>query len=315
MAEKILVVDDDAAVRREMAKDLESAGYRVVMGETGQEALAKVRDERPDLVIMDVEMPGMGGREACRIIKANKSFGFIPIILVTARQDMQTKVEGLEMGADDYLVKPLNLLELTARVKSMLRLKALQDELMGTNEKLKMVNERLQELSMTDPLTGLYNRLFFHKRIDYEFQRADRYRNPLALLMLDLDHFKQVNDTHGHPFGDYVLKKTAMLLLSSVRQVDIVARYGGEEIVIACPETNMAQAKIVAERIRSAMEKTEFSIDETSTNVTLSLGIAVCPREDLKNADDLLRAADEALYQAKQAGRNCYRCSAEPQKE
>ena len=311
MPEKILVVDDDAAVRREISKDLESAGYQVVTGENGQEALAKVRDERPDLIIMDVEMPGMGGRETCRIIKANKSFGFVPILLVTARQDVQTKVEGLEMGADDYLMKPLNYLELIARVKSMLRMKALQDELLGTNEKLKNVNERLQELSMTDPLTGLYNRLFFHKRIDYEFQRADRYRCALALLMLDLDHFKQVNDTYGHPFGDYVLQKTASLLLKSVRQVDIVARYGGEEIVIACPETNMEQAKIVAERIRSNMDKAEFSSDGSTTHVTCSLGIAVCPREDIKTADDLLRAADEALYRAKQAGRNCYRCTPE----
>jgi diguanylate cyclase (GGDEF)-like protein len=311
MPEKILVVDDDAVVRREVVEDLESAGYKVVTAEDGQAALAKVRDERPDLIIMDVEMPGMGGREVCRIIKANRSFGFIPIILVTGRLNVRAKVDGLEMGADDYLMKPLNYLELTARVKSMLRLKALQDELRGTNEKLLQVNKRLQELSMTDPLTCLYNRLFFDKRVDYEFQRAERYRSPLALLMLDLDNFKRVNDTHGHPFGDYVLQKTAMLLLEIVRQVDIVARYGGEEIVIACPETNMAQAKITAERIRSNMENTEFSSGGMTAHVTLSLGISVYPNNEVKTAGDLLRAADEALYRAKRAGRNCYRCTPE----
>jgi two-component system, cell cycle response regulator len=304
---KILVVDDDSAARREIIEILESVGYDVVEGENGHQALSLVRDESPHLVVMDVEMPGMGGHEACRIIKGNKGFGFIPILLVTAHDDVQTKVDGLELGADDYLVKPLNRLEMVARVTSMMRLKNLQDELLAANQRLTEVNERLQELSMTDPLMKICNRLFFQKRINYEFQRADRYLTPLALLMADLDHFKQVNDSYGHPFGDVVLKKTAEVLESSVRQVDIVARYGGEELVIACPETNMKEAGIVAERIRSRIEKTDFAQGKTKCNITLSIGVAVCPDKRIHNVDELLNRADEALYAAKQAGRNCIR--------
>jgi diguanylate cyclase (GGDEF)-like protein len=307
MPEKILVVDDDTSVREEVADMLDEVGYQVIVGSDGNDALAKVRDESPDLIVMDVEMPGMGGREACRIIKGNKRFGFIPIILVTARDDVQTKVEGLEMGADDYLVKPLNKLELTARVKSMLRLKALQSDLLEANERLQNMNERLQELSMTDPLTGVYNRLFFQKRIDYEFQRADRYQTPLALLMLDLDHFKRINDTHGHPFGDLVLREFSELLFSSVRGVDLVARYGGEEFVVACPETNENQAMVVCERIRKKIEQARFKSEGVEDKITTSIGVAVCPHPKIGDADELLRVADEALYKAKQAGRNCIR--------
>lgn len=307
MGSKILVIDDDAGVRREVTGILEDAGYKVAEGRDGREALSLVRDEHPDLIVMDVEMPGMGGREACRIIKGNKNFGFIPIILVTARDDVQSKVEGLELGADDYLVKPLNRLELTARVKSMLRLRGLQLDLLQANERLQHVNDRLQELSMTDPLTGLCNRLFFQKRVLYEYQRAERYQNPMALLMLDLDHFKRINDKHGHPFGDHVLKEVARLLINNLRGVDIVARYGGEEIVVVCPETNREQATIVAERIRSACEKLEIEKDATTARVTTSIGVAICPHEGVHSEEDLLQMADQALYAAKQAGRNCVR--------
>ncbi len=307
MPEKILVVDDDTVVRDEVADMLEEAGYKIIVSTDGNDSLAKVRDESPDLIVMDVEMPGMGGREACRIIKGNKRFGFIPIILVTARDDIQTKVEGLEMGADDYLVKPLNKLELLARVKSMLRMKALQSELIEANERLQGMNERLQELSMTDPLTGVYNRLFFQKRIEYEFQRADRYQTPLALIMLDLDHFKNINDSYGHPFGDIVLKGFSEILFSSVRGVDIVARYGGEEFVVACPETNNKQAMVVAERIRSKIDKARFTSDGVEGSVTTSIGIAVCPHPKIGNTEELLKQADAALYRAKQDGRNCIR--------
>jgi two-component system, cell cycle response regulator len=307
MSSKILIVDDDATLRKTVEQILRQCFYDVITGVDGQEALVKIRDEKPDLVLMDIEMPGMGGREACRIIKTNKSFSFTPVILMTARDDIQLKVEGLEMGADDYLIKPLNALELAARVKSMLRLKALQDELMETNNRLRNVNERLQELSMTDSLTGLYNRLFFQKRITYEYQRAMRYRKPLALLMLDLDHFKKVNDTFGHQFGDYVLHHASSLLAGCVRQVDILARYGGEEIVVACPETDVAKSLIVAERIRTKLESAEFKKDSANTKITASIGISVCPDDRIKDADELLRTADEALYRAKQDGRNCIR--------
>ncbi len=312
---KILVVDDDSAARKKTIKTLKDAGYATIEGQDGQQALSLVKEESPDLLIMDIEMPRMSGHQACRIIKGSKGFPFFPIILVTARSDLQTKVEGLEMGADDYLMKPLNKLELLARVKSMLRLKTLQDDLIATNKKLQGINDRLQELSMTDPLMEICNRLYFEKRIVYEFQRAERYRTPLALLMLDLDHFKNVNDTYGHLYGDYVLKHTAEVLTASVRQVDIVARYGGEEIVVACPETDGQQSLIVANRIRRNVDEAVYSHEGVESHVTVSIGVAVCPDANIKTAEELLNKADEALYVAKEEGRNCVRTAFEEEFE
>ena len=311
MKGKILVVDDEPVVRHWTEATLKSAGYRTITCDEGQKALALLRDERPDLVLMDVEMPGMSGHEVCRIIKGTRGFGFVPVILMTARDDIQTKVEGLELGADDYLIKPLNPLELEARVNSMLRLKNLQDKLVQANQRLKTMNEHLQDLSTTDPLMGIYNRMFFNKRIGYEFQRADRYRKPLALMILDLDHFKQVNDNHGHPFGDLVLKRFAMLITENVRNVDIVARYGGEELVVLLPETNKEQAVSVAERIRSSVERSVITSEGISVSITVSIGLAFFPAEGIESTDELLKIADQALYQAKKEGRNCVRLAPE----
>ena len=300
----IYLIDDDEASRRRVRGMLEGAGYLVQEGSDGRQALGMVRDGVPDLMLLDVEMPVMNGPQVCRIIKGSQGFPFFPIILITARDDMQTKVDALQLGADDYLVKPINQAELLARVKSMLRLKKLQDELLRANEDLKRMNQRLQEISTVDPLMGIYNRLYFEKRFRYEFQRASRYRSKLALLMLDIDHFKRVNDKLGHQFGDYALKECARLLLDSVRQVDIVARYGGEELVVACPETNLEQAMIVAERIRSRIEAHRFEFAGKTTPLTISIGIAVFPGEGIDSLDKLVTKADEALYRAKDKGRN-----------
>jgi two-component system cell cycle response regulator len=307
MSAKILVVDDDPINRKAVAAALAKTGHEVVLGANGNEALARLREGRLDLIVMDVQMPGLGGREVCRIIKSTKSFGFIPVILMTSSDDVQAKVEGLEIGADDFLLKPLNWLELSARVKSMLRLKTLQDELVNANERLRDVNEHLEELSTTDALMGIYNRLFFQKRISYEFQRTQRYSKPLSLLIMDLDHFKQINDQYGHLFGDLVLKQVAEMLRQTVRQVDILARYGGEEIVVICPETDSKGAMILAERIRSSIEAREFGDEQQKTKLTVSLGLVEVPNEKIHDVSEMLRVADEALYRAKSAGRNCFR--------
>ncbi len=233
---KILVVDDDPAAIRFIQEGLGSS-YDFLSANDGEAALAAVRDHLPDIILCDVEMPKMNGLEVCRILKNNRRFSFIPFILMTAREEPSFKVEGLDLGADDYLIKPLNLFELGARVRSMLRIKSLQDELLSANARLQDINEKLHELSMTDTLTGLYNRLFFTKRFAYEFQRSDRYRSPLTCVMIDIDHFKRVNDTHGHQVGDTVLKGVSKVLNSAIRKVDILARYGGEEIVVVLTET------------------------------------------------------------------------------
>jgi two-component system cell cycle response regulator len=317
---KILVVDDDRAGIRTVRDALKSSSYQIVEAYDGASALAKVRDEKPDLVLMDVEMPGLNGVEVCRIIKANpgeNGFGFIPVILVTAR-GAGGKVEGLELGADDYLVKPFDASELAARLKSMLRLKALQDELIARNRELDHINQALdekkrefEELSRTDALTSLFNRRYFEERFRVELARSKRYRSPLTCLMIDLDHFKTVNDAHGHPIGDQVLRDVAGIVKDTLRDVDLVARYGGEEIVAILPETGPLEGRHVAERVRAAVEAHRTVRGDIEAKVTISVGVATYPVPGLEEAEDLLRAADDALYRAKDSGRNCVRAHEE----
>ncbi|NMO23636.1 diguanylate cyclase, partial [Pyxidicoccus fallax] len=225
-------------------------------------------------------------------------------------------VEGLELGADDYLVKPFDMLELSARVKSMLRLKALQDALVEKNRELDRANkelarrrEELLALSRTDALTGLFNRRYFEERLNEEFARSRRYGSPLSLVMLDIDHFKRINDTYGHPFGDQVLKAVAHTSRSRLREVDLLARYGGEELIALLPETGPEDALKVCERVREAIAALE--LEEACpggaprpVRLTASLGVATVPAADLTSAEALLRAADISLYAAKGAGRN-----------
>jgi diguanylate cyclase (GGDEF)-like protein len=329
----ILLVDDEPANIRHVREGLASHGYRFREANDGTEALRSLREVRPDLIIMDVEMPRLGGVEVCRIIKANGGeggFGFIPVILVTARQ-AAGKVEGLELGADDYLVKPFDMLELSARVKSMLRLKALQDavveknreldhknrELDRANKELAQKREELLALTRTDALTGLHNRRYFEERLAEEFARSSRYRSPLSLVMMDIDHFKRLNDTYGHPFGDEVLRQVAQTIRGKLREVDFVARYGGEEMIALLPETGPKDALGACERVREAIATLQLehrAQDGTRkpVQVTASLGVANMPSKSLLTVDELLRAADTCLYEAKGAGRNCVRQYEEP---
>ncbi|MCE9667357.1 diguanylate cyclase [Myxococcus stipitatus] len=314
----VLIVDDDPAHVAHVREGLAPRGYLFREAHDGAQALSAIRESRPDLILMDVEMPGLGGVEVCRIIKANAGedgFGFIPVILMTARQ-AAGKVEGLELGADDYLVKPFDMLELSARVKSMLRLKALQDALVEKNRELDRANkelarrrEELLALSRTDALTSLFNRRCFEERLNEEFARSRRYQSPLSLVMLDIDHFKRINDTFGHPFGDQVLRAVAQTTRSRLREVDLLARYGGEEFVALLPETASPDALKVCERVREAiaalgLEHVGVDGKRQQVRLTASLGVATVPSEDLGSAEALLRAADAGLYAAKEAGRN-----------
>jgi two-component system, cell cycle response regulator len=316
---KVLIVDDDKVNVLLVREGLSSFGFRFLEAHDGSVALSLIREHRPDLMVLDVEMPGLSGVEICRIVKANQGengFGFIPVILMTARHG-GSKVEGLELGADDYLVKPFNMLELAARVKSMLRLKGLHDQVLEKNRELDRANRELDqkrqellELSRTDALTGLYNRRYFEERLAEEFMRSHRYRNPLTCVMVDVDHFKRLNDTYGHPFGDQVLVRVAKVVRGALREVDFLARYGGEELVALLPETDAREAQVAAERVRKAIEDIVMSQLDPSVQVaaglkcTASLGTATFPVDSITAADGLIRSADEALYAAKQGGRN-----------
>ena len=312
----MLVADDDRAVLSHVRSGLKGSGYRFLEASDGTQVLTALRTQPPDLLLLDVEMPGMGGVEVCRIVKANQGengFGFLPVILMTARRT-SGKVEGLELGADDYLIKPFDMLELSARVKSMLRLKALQDALLEKNRQLDSMNRELEEkrlelleLSRTDGLTGLINRRYFDERLESEFSRAVRYRSPLSCFMMDLDHFKRINDTWGHVFGDAVLREVALVARRALREVDILARYGGEELVALLPQTAPAEARRAAERIRAGVESLDLSPraeGASAVRCTVSIGVASVPADRITTGGELVQAADECLFAAKGAGRN-----------
>jgi diguanylate cyclase (GGDEF)-like protein len=302
--ERILVVDDHPDNVEIIHARLVSRGFVVETAANGEEALEKVRANPPQLILLDVMMPLMDGYEVSRRVKGDKSLPYIPIILVTARDSTQDKVEGLDAGADDYLTKPVNFPELEARVRSMLRVKRLQDELDQKNRELEVANKRLRKLSITDGLTELYNHRHIHELLHEEFERSKRSGEPMAVAMLDLDHFKQVNDTHGHPTGDVILYETARMIREMAREIDMIGRYGGEEFIAILPGADEEAAAQFAERIRRRVEEHTYRDEATTVRMSVSCGVASFPGEKIASPDDLIRYADDALYVAKESGRN-----------
>jgi two-component system, cell cycle response regulator len=301
---RILVVDDVPDNVEILDARLSSRGYTVVTATHGAEALERVREEPPHLILLDVMMPGMDGHEVARRIKEDDELPFIPIILVTALTEAEDVVQGLESGADDHISKPYNFRELEARVRAMLRIKRLQDELDQKNRELELVNHRLKKLSITDGLTELFNHRHVHELLHDEFERTLRSADPLAVAMIDLDRFKQVNDTYGHPTGDVILYETARILRETAREIDMVGRYGGEEFVVILPGSDESAAGAFAERVRTAVEHHVFRDGATEVRMTMSAGVAVFPFEGIETPETLLKRADAALYEAKRSGRN-----------
>jgi diguanylate cyclase (GGDEF)-like protein len=306
---KILVVDDSRTQLEWLVKVLEREGYAVSAASDGGEALRKARTEAPDLVLLDMILPDMDGLEVLRVLKARGEEQFIPVIVLSAKSDLDSKVACLRVGADDFLAKPFAEAEILARCAAMLRIKHLQERLCDAQRRLEGESRKLEERSVTDALTGLKNRRFFDERLQEEFKRAQRYRDSLSLIMIDLDHFKAVNDRFGHPAGDMVLREAAALIRASIRDPDICARYGGEEFAVILPKTSMSGALAVAERVWRALGTKEYTVPpdasgERTVKMTASIGLAFCPSKDVVAGEDLLRCADEALYRAKEAGRN-----------
>ena len=302
--DRILVVDDNEDNIEIINARLSSRGFQIETASNGQEALDKVRKNPPHLLLLDVMMPLMDGHEVSRRIKNDEQLPFIPIILVTARGDTQDKVEGLDAGADDYLTKPINFPELEARVRSMLRIKRLQDELDEKNRELETANTKLRQLSITDGLTELFNHRHVHELLHEEWERIRRTDDPLAVTMLDLDHFKQVNDTYGHPTGDVILYETAQILRETAREIDMVGRYGGEEFIAILPESDEEAGARFAARVRERIENHVYRDGATTVRMTVSCGVAASPHPGVDTPDDLIKYADEALYTAKESGRN-----------
>lgn len=302
--QRILVVDDHPDNVEIIDARLSSRGYLIETASNGQEALEKVHANPPHLILLDVMMPLMDGFEVSRRIKRDPSLPFVPIILVTARGETEDKVEGLDAGADDYLTKPVNFPELEARVRSMLRIKKLQDELDGKNRQLEEANRQLRLLSITDGLTGLFNHRHVHELLREEYERSKRSGEALAVAMMDLDRFKLLNDTHGHPTGDIILSETARLLKENAREVDMIGRYGGEEFIAILPGADEDAALQFAERVREAVEGFEFHHEGKRIRMTVSAGVASARAAELRLPDDLIKFADRALYDAKDSGRN-----------
>ena len=301
---RILVVDDVPDNVDILDARLSSRGYQVATATNGEEALASVADQPPHLILLDVMMPGMDGREVARRIKEDDSLPFIPIILVTALSETEHIVQGLNTGADDYIAKPYHFQELEARVRAMLRIKRLQDELDLKNRELEVANKRLKKLSITDGLTELFNHRHVHELLRDEFERSRRSEEPLAVVMIDLDRFKAVNDTYGHPTGDVVLFETARILKETAREIDMVGRYGGEEFIGILPNTSEEEGARFAERVRAAVEAHVFRDEQTELRMTCSSGVASFPAEAVEAPEELLKNADAALYLAKESGRN-----------
>jgi two-component system, cell cycle response regulator len=301
---RILVVDDHPDNLEIIKARLESRGLDVETATNGQEALDSVMANPPHLILLDVMMPLIDGYEVARRIKSDETLPFVPIILVTARDSTQDKVEGLDAGADDYLTKPINFPELEARVRSMLRIKRLQDELDEKNRELEVANRRLRRLSITDGLTELFNHRHMHELLHEEFERTKRSEEPMAVAMLDLDRFKQVNDTYGHPTGDVILYETGKILRDTAREIDMVGRYGGEEFIAILPGADEEAAARFAERVREAVANHVYRDEATEVRMTVSSGVASFPGEADPYPEALIRRADQALYVAKETGRN-----------
>ena len=294
----ILIVDDiDDNI--EILKDLLTFdGYSVQTAKGGKEALERVQDSRPELILMDILMPGMNGFEICEHLKSEESTKDIPVIFVSSMTDIGSKIQGFKVGGVDYINKPFHHAEILVRVNTHITLLRLRNHL---EEK----NVELERLANTDYLTNLYNRRRFFHVAEEEFEEAVRSGNPISITLIDLDYFKQVNDTHGHLVGDRVLVHIAQLIRSLCRVSDVAARYGGEEFIILHPSTNMQNALLVAERIRKGVETRPFLNAGEEIKVTLSAGIVdtqTC--KDCPRIDDILALADKALYRAKEAGRN-----------
>ena len=295
---RILVVDDNADNIEIIATRLRFRGYDMEQAVDGEQALAQVHENPPDLILLDVMLPDIDGYEISRRIKGDPKLPFIPIILVTARDSTQDKVAGLDAGADDYLTKPINFPELEARVRSMLRIKRLQDE-------LEVKNRELERLSISDGLTGLFNHKHIHGLLQEEFERVDRTKERLSVAMFDLDRFKSVNDTYGHQAGDRVLEELAEILRESAREIDRLGRYGGEEFMVILPDTGIEDATVFVERVRREVARRPFHVGQDEPlHMTISCGVASYPYDNVHDAATLVRLADQALYAAKAGGRN-----------
>ena len=305
---RILVIDDDPATAAVARNWFSGKPFEIVDAEGGEQGLELARRERPDVILLDLRMPGLDGISVARKIKDDADLRTIPVIVLTGCRDVDAKVDAFNAGADDYVTKPFEFAEVDARIQAMLRRRGALVGLESTIRDLSDANQQLEQLLMIDEKTGLYNFREFRRRLRDEWARAQRYENALSLVFLDIDDFKKINDTYGHPAGDRVLVEFATLVAGGARANDVAARYGGEEFSIILPHTDGEMALRVAERIRRAVSEFDFLTGQPRgpINITVSAGVATYPAtRGVAAVEDLVRAADTALYRAKDQGKNC----------
>jgi len=294
-APRLLVADDDRASRETMANCLRGGGYTVDAVDSGQDVLDRVNQGGVDLVLLDVMMPRLSGLETCKLLKAMGSDSFVPVVLVTAKTDTQSRVEGLKIGADDYICKPVEDLELLARVSAMLRIKRMYDDVALQRTKLK-------KLTVYDDLTGIYNQRFASARLSEEFKRSERYHEPFACMLIDVDPLRSFTAGGGWVSDDVAVKAVADRIRKGVREVDIVARHGADSFLVLLPSTHFVGAITVAERVWRDISDTPIEIEGGLRRVSASIGIALYPSMDIRSKEALLKSAEEALAQAKRSG-------------
>ncbi len=289
----VLIVDDDLSVRNTMHEYIANAGFSALAASTAEEALELISKNDFAVVITDIRLPGMGGLELTKVIKQKNG---VDVIVVTGYSDDYSYEEAINIGASDFVIKPVRLEELLLRLKRVLKERQL------STERTRMM-QKLQKLATTDGLTKLYNSRSFYSQLELEVDRYNRYRHPLSLLLLDIDNFKEFNDTFGHLEGDKVLVRFSQIIKSCLRTNDSAYRYGGEEFTVILPETNGDEAKTVAQRIRASLEFERFTpIPDKDAKITISIGVTqYFPKEELSA---FIRRADKAMYLSKKNGRN-----------
>jgi two-component system cell cycle response regulator len=295
---RVVLVDDDPAILRLVSTILRPSGAEVICCPTGAAGLEALEMREWELCLLDRWLPDIDGRVICRRIKADRRFDARQVILLTAHSSLDDKVSGFALGADDYITKPFQPVELMARVNAARRVIEMQKQLVE-------MAHRLEELSSRDSLTGVFNRRHFSTMLETAFQHSTRYQRPLSVVIIDVDHFKNINDSFGHQSGDVVLAEVAARFARSVRASDTVARYGGEEFVVLLPETPLADAMMFAEKLRTVISSSPVRLpDGIELPVTVSVGTASLAHTGFATSSEMIAAADQALYRAKHNGRN-----------
>jgi two-component system, cell cycle response regulator len=295
---KILIADDSIVSRHLLEATLRKWGYDVMVACDGAEALELLqREDAPALIILDWMMPGMTGVEVCRRIRQRDSEPYTYILLLTSKSQKEDLIEGMDAGADDYITKPFDQNELQVRLRAGTRLVDLQSQLLKAREDLR-------DQATRDSLTRLWNRSSILNELGRELARSEREARPLGVVIVDLDHFKHINDTYGHLAGDAVLREAARRMQNSIRQYDSIGRYGGEEFLILFPGCSADDCFAQADRLRKQLAQAEMSVNESSLRVTASFGVTTAMPGESCTQEALIRRADEALYVAKKSGRN-----------